>query len=125
MGTLAILDREAGDITIGWDKNNPDEIENAQATFDDMRAKGHMAYRVDKEGGKGADRQVRPEGGTDRALTTAYRGVGHAVFNNRLGHVRRDRADLQHDRLVRVDDESDLAHVHRQLNREAALRLRD
>jgi len=52
MGTLAILDREAGDITVGWDKNSPDEIENAQATFDDMVAKGHLAYRVDKEGGK-------------------------------------------------------------------------
>lgn len=52
MGTLAVLDREAGDITVGWDKNNPDEIENAQATFDDMRAKGHLAYKVDKDGKK-------------------------------------------------------------------------
>lgn len=53
MGTLAILDRRAGDITVGWDKNNPDEIENAQATFDDMRAKGHLAYVLDKDGKKG------------------------------------------------------------------------
>ena len=52
MGTLAVLDREAGDITVGWDNNNPDEIENAQATFDDMRAKGHLAYKADKDGKK-------------------------------------------------------------------------
>lgn len=52
MGTLAVLDRHAGDVTVGWDKNNPDEIENAQATFDDLTAKGHLAYTTDKDGKK-------------------------------------------------------------------------
>lgn len=53
MGTLAILDKRAGDITVGWDPNSPDEIENAQATFDDLTKKGHLAYVMTKDGKKG------------------------------------------------------------------------
>lgn len=53
MGTLAVLDRTHGDLTIGWDPNDPSEIEQAQASFDSLVAKGHMAYKTDKEGKKG------------------------------------------------------------------------
>lgn len=54
MGTLAIMDRTKGDQTVGWDKNNPDEIEQAQATFDSLvKGKGYFAYTVSKEGTKG------------------------------------------------------------------------
>lgn len=52
MGTLAVMDREKGDHTIGWDPNSPDEIEQAQATFDSLKAKGFLAYKVTKEGTK-------------------------------------------------------------------------
>ena len=52
MGVLAVIDRTAGDQQVGWDTNSPDEIEQAQATFDSLKAKGYMAYRVTKEGTK-------------------------------------------------------------------------
>lgn len=52
MGALAIIDRTRGDQTIGWDTNSPDEIEQAQATFDSLLAKGYLAYKVTKEGSK-------------------------------------------------------------------------
>lgn len=53
MGVLAVIDRTAGDQQIGWDANNPDEIEQAQATFDSLtKGKGYMAYKVTKEGTK-------------------------------------------------------------------------
>lgn len=53
MGTLAVMDREKGDQTIGWDPNNPDEIEQAQASFDSLvKGKGYLAYRVTKDGTK-------------------------------------------------------------------------
>lgn len=52
LGIINVMDRVKGDQTIGWDENNPDEIEQAQATFDSLRAKGYLAYRVTKEGTK-------------------------------------------------------------------------
>jgi hypothetical protein len=55
MGTLAVLDPRAGDTTIGWDPNDPDSIEQAQATFDSLTAKGHIAYKVTKEGTKSGE----------------------------------------------------------------------
>lgn len=53
MGVISVLDRTAGDVSVTWDQNSPDEIEQAQATFDSLRKKGHMAYTVDKHGKKG------------------------------------------------------------------------
>jgi hypothetical protein len=53
MGTLAVLDRTHGDLTIGWDPNSAPEIEQAQASFDSLIAEGHMAYKTTKDGGKG------------------------------------------------------------------------
>lgn len=35
-----------GDTQVSWDPNKSDEVENAQATFDDLVAKGYMAYQV-------------------------------------------------------------------------------
>ncbi len=52
MGILAVMDREKGDLTIGWDPNDPKEIEQAQASFDSLRAQGHAAYKTNKEGKK-------------------------------------------------------------------------
>lgn len=53
MGVLAVLDRSAGDTKIDWDPNSPDEIEQAQATFDSLLGKGYLAYRTDEMGKKG------------------------------------------------------------------------
>jgi hypothetical protein len=50
MGTIAVMDKTAGDMPVNWDPNSPDEIEQAEATFDSLRAKGYAAYRVNKEG---------------------------------------------------------------------------
>jgi hypothetical protein len=47
---MAITD-ESGDTKIMWSKDNPDEVENAERTFKDMKKKGYAAFRV--EGKKG------------------------------------------------------------------------
>jgi hypothetical protein len=51
-GELSILDR-TGDTKLIWDSNNPDEVANAQETFDKLKKKGFIAYSVEKGGGKG------------------------------------------------------------------------
>lgn len=38
-----------GDTRITWDKRNPEEVDNARATFDRMRGKGYLAYAVNPE----------------------------------------------------------------------------
>lgn len=35
-----------GDTKLIWDPNVPDEVENARETFNRLRKKGHIAYRV-------------------------------------------------------------------------------
>lgn len=50
-GTLAILDR-TGDTKLIWDRGNEAEVANARRTFDDLRGKRFLAYRV--TGKKGA-----------------------------------------------------------------------
>jgi len=52
VGVMNVMDRVEGDTTIGWDPNSPDEIEQAQASFDSLVAKGYLAYEVTKEGTK-------------------------------------------------------------------------
>lgn len=52
-GEMAILDR-TGDTKIIWDRNNADEVANARRTFNDLKAKGYLAFKVtDKDGNKG------------------------------------------------------------------------
>lgn len=68
MGTLAVIDREKGDHTIGWDKNNPDEIEQAQASFDSLLAKGHIAYKVTKEGTKTGEQIKKFDANLERII---------------------------------------------------------
>ena len=65
---LALLDKDAefpvgvsgmaihsidGDTKAIWDKNNPDEVAAARATFDALKKKKYLAYSVDKDGNKG------------------------------------------------------------------------
>jgi hypothetical protein len=42
-----------GDTKLVWDAGNRDEVENARRTFDDLRAKGYLAFSVKKDGEKG------------------------------------------------------------------------
>jgi hypothetical protein len=50
---IAKLDR-SGDTKTIWNPDNEDEVANAKRTFDDLRKKGYLAFRViGKEGDKG------------------------------------------------------------------------
>jgi hypothetical protein len=59
---MAILDR-LGDTKVMWDKNDPNEVAAAKATFDSLKAKGFLAYSVKgKKGDKGeVIKQFDPE----------------------------------------------------------------
>lgn len=52
LGSLCILD-DSGDSRIQWDRNNPAEVAKAQAKFDELKAKGYLAYRVNRKGDAG------------------------------------------------------------------------
>lgn len=53
MHELNVLDRELGDLRITWDPENPDEVEAAENTFNDLREKEFKAYDVGRLGKKG------------------------------------------------------------------------
>lgn len=52
MGQLRVMGRE-GDTRLIWTKSNADEVKAAKKMFDDLRAKGHLAYKVTKKGKPG------------------------------------------------------------------------
>jgi len=52
MGQMRIMGRK-GDTKTIWNPENKDEVKSARKTFDELRAKGFSAYRVDEEGDKG------------------------------------------------------------------------
>ncbi len=52
MGELATMDR-TGDLKSFWDRTKPEEVAQARRTFDDMRAKGYLAFRLIGDGTKG------------------------------------------------------------------------
>lgn len=52
-GEIAVMGKE-GDVKTIWDRSKPDEVENARETFNRMRKKGYLAFRVtDKAGERG------------------------------------------------------------------------
>jgi hypothetical protein len=53
MSTLEILDH-TGDKKITWDPTKTDEVNAARVKFAEQKAKGHLAYRLDADGNKGA-----------------------------------------------------------------------
>ena len=53
MSELRIIDN-TGDTKLIWNKENEDEVENAERTFDDLKAKGFGAYAVKESGKKGS-----------------------------------------------------------------------
>jgi hypothetical protein len=52
MGTMAVLD-QTGDTQTTWNRDNPDEVEQARRTFNDLKKKRFLIYKVDKHGQKG------------------------------------------------------------------------
>lgn len=42
-----------GDFKLVFDKHNPDEVEQAKKTFNDLRAKGYLAFKAKKDGSAG------------------------------------------------------------------------
>ncbi len=50
MGTMAVMGG-AGDTKIIWDSTKPEEVDNARRSFDDLRKKGYLAFRVTGEKG--------------------------------------------------------------------------
>lgn len=64
-----------GDTRIVWDKRNPEEVDNARATFDRMRGKGYLAYAVDPANAeKGAQLTAFDPGAEKIIFAPAHRG---------------------------------------------------
>jgi hypothetical protein len=49
MGEMRVLNSE-GDQKVVWDKDNEDQVEVAEMTFDKLKAKNYRAYSVKKDG---------------------------------------------------------------------------
>lgn len=49
---LAVMD-QTGDTKYMWDKNSPDEVKQAEKTFNKFKKKNYIAYKVKRNGGKG------------------------------------------------------------------------
>lgn len=52
MSQLCVMDR-TGDTKTIWDKSNPDEVAAAKATFDALKKKGYLSFRVKDDGKPG------------------------------------------------------------------------
>lgn len=63
MGTLCIADRSKGDVKITWDPKNKEEVASAQKAFDDLIAKGHLAYDTSDEKDLKAIKKFDPKAG--------------------------------------------------------------
>jgi hypothetical protein len=52
VGELRVMDRK-GDSKHIWNPENADEVAAARTLFDELKRKGHMAYKVIGDGSKG------------------------------------------------------------------------
>lgn len=50
--TLCALD-DTGDTRLQWDQNSPEEVAKAKTRFDELKAKGYLAYSVNLKGDQG------------------------------------------------------------------------
>jgi hypothetical protein len=50
---MAVMD-ETGDTKLIWDVDNEDEVSNAKRTFNDLKKKGYVAFKVNKKGDRGS-----------------------------------------------------------------------
>lgn len=65
---------EEGDTRVIWSPHNQDEIDNAKATFNRLKAKRFMAYTVDESGEQGeVMREFDPQAGRI-IMTQPYAG---------------------------------------------------
>ena len=58
MGTLIAMgswaSKQPGDSKLVWSSSNQDEVSAARKMFQDLKAKGFLAYSVKKDGDKGS-----------------------------------------------------------------------
>ena len=52
MGKISVMGKE-GDTKVIWDASKPDEVESARRTFDDLKKKKYIAFKVKKDGSQG------------------------------------------------------------------------
>jgi hypothetical protein len=58
-GTMSYLTPEDGDVRLSWEPGNAEDTATARRTFDDLRAKGYLAYRVTGRGPRAQRDQIR------------------------------------------------------------------
>lgn len=63
MGMLSIASRTKGDVKITWDPKNKEEVAAAEKAFDDLIAKGHLAYDTSDEKDRKAIRKFNAKAG--------------------------------------------------------------
>lgn len=64
-----------GDTKRIWDKNNPDEVEDARASFDRLRAKGYLAFHVTGKDGERGEQMTKFDPNAERMiLVPAFKG---------------------------------------------------
>ena len=51
---MQVMDR-TGDTKYVWDRNNETDVAVARAAFNEAKKRGHIAFKVDKEGNKTAE----------------------------------------------------------------------
>lgn len=51
-GTLCQIDH-TGDTKLMWDHRRPDEVDAARVTFNSLKKKGYVAYKVKSDGSAG------------------------------------------------------------------------
>jgi len=73
LNELTILDH-TGDKTIEWNPRDPDEVNKARLEFAKQKAKGHLSYRLDADGNRGA--VIREFDPTARRIVMAPQTVG-------------------------------------------------
>jgi hypothetical protein len=75
-GELSILNGK-GDTTLGWNPENEDEVEAAEAMFEELTAKGFQAFEVSEEKGK--------EGGRGKVIRKFDPKARRIIMSPRIG----------------------------------------
>ncbi len=70
MGEMAVMGRQ-GDLKVIWDRTKPDEVAAARKTFDEMRAKGYLAYAVKGKDGARDEQLTRFDPEAERIILAA------------------------------------------------------
>jgi hypothetical protein len=63
MGTMCVASRTKGDVKITWDPKNKEEVAAAEKAFDDLIAKGHLAYDTSDEKDRKAIKKFNAKAG--------------------------------------------------------------